>query len=123
MKKILLVDDEVGLTTLLKMNLQSTGKFEVRTENRGAIAAQAAREFQPDFIVLDVLMPDLEGPDALNKIREIPSMRHVPVVFLTATVMKGETSVTDTHSGGYSFMAKPVTAAELTDVIDMKVGV
>ena len=55
-KRILLVDDEESITRSLKLFLDGTGQYEVRTENRGSLAVQVAREFRPDLIVLDLVM-------------------------------------------------------------------
>ena len=60
-KRILVVDDETSITRLLKMNLELIGNFEVREENSGAHAIEAAREFKPDLILLDVMMTDMDG--------------------------------------------------------------
>lgn len=69
-KKILVVDDEVVLTKMVKMNLERTGKYEVRTENSGSKALQAVRDFKPDLIFMDVMMPDMSGDEVIAEIRE-----------------------------------------------------
>ena len=60
-KRILLVDDEPSITRLLKLNLEQTGDYEVATENVSKAALATAEEFRPDLILLDVMMPDLDG--------------------------------------------------------------
>ena len=60
-KRILLVDDEKSLTTLLKLNLEETGDYEVRVENFPEDALAAVRAFQPDLVLLDLIMPRLPG--------------------------------------------------------------
>jgi len=122
MKKILLVDDEEGLTRLMKLNLEQTGKFTVRTENRGTHALAAAKAFRPDLVILDVIMPDMEGSDVMRQFKQDPSLMHVPVIFLTATVMKGEGNLASSGAGGYTFVPKPVTAAELIAEIEQKLA-
>jgi CheY-like chemotaxis protein len=67
-KRILLIDDDPSFTRLLKLNLEETGAYEVRTENRGTAALTAAREFKPDLILLDVVMPDMGGGDVAFQI-------------------------------------------------------
>ncbi len=89
-KKILVVDDEPSITSLLKLNLEKTGAYTVRVENEGAQALPAARQFKPDLVLLDVMMPDLDGGDAAAQIRADPLLRDVPIVFLTAAVKKEE---------------------------------
>ena len=60
-RKILLVDDEAGFTQLLKMNLEKSGDFEVTIENDSTKAIATARSFQPDVVLLDVVMPGMDG--------------------------------------------------------------
>jgi len=67
LKKILVVDDEAVLTKMIKMNLERTGNYEVRTENQGSKALQATREFKPDLIFMDVMMPDMSGDEAIDR--------------------------------------------------------
>ena len=57
-KRILVVDDEPAITRMVKLNLERTKKYEVRTENQGSKAIEAARDFEPHLIFLDVMMPD-----------------------------------------------------------------
>lgn len=122
MIKILLVDDEEGLTRLMKLNLEQTGKFTVRTENRGSAALAAAKAFRPDLVILDIIMPDMEGSDVMRQFKQDASLKNVPVLFLTATVMKGEGNLASSGAGGYTFVAKPVTAAELIAEIEKKLA-
>lgn len=64
-KRILMIDDEVAFTNLVKVNLERTGRYEVRVENRPLCALAAALEFKPDAILLDVVMPELDGGQIL----------------------------------------------------------
>jgi CheY-like chemotaxis protein len=116
-RKILVVDDEVDFTKLMKWNLEQTGQFEVRVENLGMNALQAAKEFKPNLIFLDLMMPDIEGSDVSNQLAEDPETENIPVVILTAIAQKNEVEEMDGTIGGHSFMAKPVTLKELLDCI------
>ncbi len=69
-KKILVVDDEANLTHSLRRNLEATWKYEVREENSAAHAYESAREFQPDMIILDVMMPDMGGGTVARNIQD-----------------------------------------------------
>ena len=113
-KRVFIVDDESGFTRLLKLTLERTGRFEVLEENDGTKAWLKAREFKPDIIFLDIVMPKIDGGDVAQKIRSDPALRHVPIIFLTAIVSRGETG----HDiGGFPFLAKPVSLAAITSCI------
>ena len=122
MKKILVVDDEPSITRMIKLNLERTGKFEVRTENKGGNAVSVAREFKPDLIFLDVMMPDMPGDEVAAQLRDDPELSNIPFVFLTAIVTKEETEPTGSEIGGNIFLAKPVKTEELLQTIDKQLG-
>ena len=115
--RILLIDDEPSFTHMLKMNLERRG-FKVMTENNGAYAHTVARDFLPDFIFLDVIMPDVDGGDVASKIRSDPSLKEVPIVFLTAGVSKETARVKRNVIGGEVYLAKPVTVDEVIRCIE-----
>ena len=118
-KRIFIVDDESGFTRLLKLTLQKTGNFVVREENDGTKAWLAARDFKPDIIFLDIVMPKIDGGDVAQKIRSDPTLAHVPIIFLTAIVSQNETRK---EIGGYPFIAKPVSLDALTKCIGEHLG-
>lgn len=117
-KKILVVDDETSITRLLKLNLEKDGAFIVRTENEGTKALAAAREFKPDLILLDVMMPDIDGGDVAAIIQADPLLRSVPIVFLTAAVKKEELEAKGGMVGGFPYIAKPLDLKGVTEVIE-----
>jgi CheY-like chemotaxis protein len=121
-KKILLVDDEPALTRMLRLNLEQTGRFEVREENRGGNALKAAREFKPDLIFLDVMMPDLGGDEIAEELKRDPELCKIKYVFLTAIITKRETGTGAAQISGQTFLAKPVKRDELLAVIDDLLG-
>lgn len=121
-KKILVVDDEAGFTRLLKLNLEQTGKFEVRTENKGALALNAAKVFKPDLVLLDIIMPDVDGSEVASRLRSDPATQNIPVLFLTALVKDKELASTSGTIGGHLFLAKPITTEELVENMDKLLG-
>jgi two-component system, OmpR family, response regulator len=121
-KKILVVDDEGGLTRMLKRNLEATNRYVVRTENSSANAIPAAHEFLPDLILLDVMMPGLDGGEVAAKIKEDKKLSHIPIVFLSAIVKKEETQPTGGNIGGFTFLAKPVKLDDLITCIENHLG-
>jgi DNA-binding response OmpR family regulator len=121
-KKILVVDDEQAMTRMLKRNLEATGRYDVRTENSGAAGVTAAREFQPDLILLDVMMPGIDGGEVAAKIKEDKRLANIPVVFLSAIIKKEETQPTGGNIGGLTFLAKPVKLDDLIICIENHLG-
>jgi len=97
----------------VKLNLEKTGQFEVREENKATYAVAAAREFKPDLIILDVIMPNLDGGDIFGQLQNDRHLKGTPVIFLTATVSPREAGVKGFNSGGALFLAKPVTLENL----------
>jgi len=116
-KKILVIDDEIGFTELVKLNLEATGNYVVKIENDGTKAFQTIQAFLPDLILLDIIMPNIEGPDVVNKMRN-SNFKHIPIIFLTATVTKAEVEAQEGKIGGHEFLAKPSTVKELVDCIE-----
>ena len=117
-KKIQVVDDESSITRLLKLNLEKGGAFIVRAENEGAKTLAAAKEFKPDLILLDVMMPDIDGGDVAAIIQADPLLRGVPIVFLTAAVKKEEIEAKGGMVGGFPYIAKPLDLKGVTEVIE-----
>jgi CheY-like chemotaxis protein len=112
-KRILAVDDDPKITRLLRLTLEQTGDYEVREVNRASQAVAAAQEFQPDLILLDVLMPGLDGGSLAEHFRRTPAFLHIPIVFLTAAVTWEEVHARHGVVGGMPFLAKPVDFDEM----------
>src|ERR1041385_8372731 len=108
-RRLLLIDDEVAFTRIAKLNLEAAGHYEVRVENEGSRALEAAREFAPDLILLDVIMPDVDGGDIGGQIRSDAALAHVPVVNLTAAASHQELQGESGTIGGRVFIAKPAS--------------
>jgi len=116
-KRILIVDDEAGFTRVLRLTLEGTGKYQVEEVNDGRLAVEAARSFKPDLILLDVVMPEIDGGDVATKIKADPGLKDVPIVFLTAIVSPNEASKRS-QIGGFPFLAKPVTVAAISETVE-----
>ena len=117
-KKILAIDDEPGVTRLIKLNLEKTGAYEVLTVNEPGSALAAAKQFKPDLILLDVMMPNLDGGDVASQFESDPEVKSVPIVFLTAIVTKKEAGPEGLRSSGKRFLAKPISLEELVHAIE-----
>ena len=91
-KRILIVDDDVASTRLLKLNLEQANAYEVRVENWPEEALATAQDFQPHLIILDVMMPRNFGGDVAARFRADETLRQTPIVFFTAAVGKKRNS-------------------------------
>ena len=117
-KKIFLVDDEKSFTSLLKLNLEDTGNYEVRVENWAEDAYSTARQFKPDLVLLDIIMPRMPGGDVAAKIDADPELKGTPIVFLTAAVRKHQVEEHDGIICDRPCLAKPATVEEVIDAIE-----
>ena len=117
-KRILLIDDEAGFTRMLKLNLEQTGRFEVRAVNWPEDALRVGQEFQPDLVLLDVLMPRMVGGDVAAQFRADPVLKAARIIFFTAAVRK---SIMEEHGGvvaGDPIIAKPASFEEVLAAIE-----
>jgi DNA-binding response OmpR family regulator len=117
-KRILVVDDEPAITKMVKMNLERTGNYDVYMVNQGSKALDAAREFKPDLIFLDVMMPDMSGDEVSAQLREDKALSSIKQIFMTAIVTRDETEAMGNNIGGNEFLAKPVNKEELIATIE-----
>jgi two-component system, OmpR family, response regulator len=89
-QKVLLVDDEDDIRTIGQLSLARVGGWQCALAASGQAALQLAESFRPDLVLLDVMMPGMDGPTTLAALRELEVMREVPIVFMTAKVQKHE---------------------------------
>ncbi|MDF1754222.1 MAG: response regulator [Verrucomicrobiales bacterium] len=112
--KVLAIDDEVGFTKLVKMNLEREGNFVVRVENDSNSALSTALEFQPDVILLDIVMPGMDGGDVATLFKGHATLKDVPIIMMTALMSpqeSGEAGFKDSPSG--MVLPKPVNLETL----------
>ncbi|WP_281364992.1 response regulator transcription factor [Phytohabitans houttuyneae] len=107
--RVLVVDDEATLTDLLSMALRYEG-WQVRSAGNGLAAVRVAREFEPDAVVLDIMLPDLDGLEVLRRLRGVRP--DVPVLFLTARDAV-EDRVAGLTAGGDDYVTKPFSLEEV----------
>ena len=115
---VLIIDDDKDFTEMVKLNLEATGRYEVMTENKAARAFSAVRDTRPDLILLDVMMPFIDGGEIAHQIDTDEALKDIPVVFLTGTITKDEISSQGRLIGKHIFLAKPVTGRELVECIE-----
>ena len=116
LRKILYVEDEEDIRMVGEMSLADVGGFEVRSCASGAEAIAAAPGFAPDLIVLDVMMPGMDGPTALNALRALPGFAAVPAIFMTAKIMAAEVAELKA-AGAIEVVPKPFDPMTLPDEI------
>ena len=113
--KILIVDDEESFTIVVKINLTATERYEVRVENNPRNAIDTARDFSPDLILLDIVMPGLDGGDIKRQLDASPDLRSIPVIFVTALEASSDHP---TKSADGAMIGKPVKLDVLVETIE-----
>ncbi len=112
--RVLIIDDEEDVRRIAVLSLVNVGKMEVIEAANGMDGVEKARDAQPDAILLDVMMPSMDGPATLAALREEESTRHIPVVFVTARAMSSELSRLRSL-GAQGVLTKPFNAMTLPD--------
>ncbi len=118
--RILIIDNDKNTTHLVKILLEKTGRYMVFEENDGATAHLSARNFRPDLILLDIVMPETDGGEIAAQIRSDPELQNTPIIFLTALVTRAEAN-TGLHIDEHPFLAKPIDIQELIRAIEAHV--
>lgn len=119
-KKILIVDDEADVLLLLGQRLSTAG-YEVFSANNGRNAILLAKKVLPDLIILDVMMPDMDGGAVANVLKDDLKTINIPIIFLTCLVTKGE-EASKTASMGAAYLAKPYSAEDLLNAVRKHLG-
>ncbi|MFH1458378.1 MAG: response regulator [Candidatus Omnitrophota bacterium] len=114
-KRILVVDDEEEALGHLKSILEHA-HFEVSAATNGKDALELARSILPDLIVMDIVMPGIEGGDVASVLSEDPATQDIPIIFLTGILTKEE-QLLGKKTGKYRVIAKPIAARELLGLI------
>lgn len=114
MEQILVVDDDEGTLRLLEKTLTTEG-YKILTASTGNEAVTKAQRYLPDLVIMDIMLPDIEGSEAVAKLRGIPSTHDIPVIFLTSMLGKKD-EAPQIKVGGYLYdaIAKPFSHHELT---------
>lgn len=115
-KKILIVDDEANILKILHMHL-TKANYEVITADNGMLGIERALAWKPDLMILDILMPDTDGPAIVRAVRENPEIKDTPVIFLTGLLPKNEQQGERKTAGGEYLVAKPFQAAALLGLV------
>jgi CheY-like chemotaxis protein len=111
-KKILAVDDEDDVLKMLVKRLTNAG-YAVVTAQNGKEGIRMAKSEKPDLIVMDINMPEMDGAQAGQILKNDPQTKHIPILYLTCLVTKNEVEKTQNMIGGNYFIAKPYNPEEL----------
>ncbi len=116
-KKILIIDDEEDFSHFLKLNLENTGRFKVFTASGGQAGVKIIRRKKPDVVLLDIMMPEMDGFEVLEKIKGNVKTYEIPVIMLTA--LDNEESRSEARgSFAGEYLVKPVPLDRLISTID-----
>ena len=116
-RRILIVDDDANSTHLVKILLERSGPYLVLEENDPTKADQTAHNFKPDVILLDIIMPKMDGGELATQMEADRELHDTPIIFLTALVTHGEAK-SGLQIQGHPFVAKPISIPELVDAIE-----
>jgi len=114
--KVLYAEDEADIREIATLALETFGELETATCESGVFVIDLAMTFQPQLILLDVMMPDMDGPTTLQALKAHPQLKHIPVIFLTAKILPDE--ITRFKSlGAIDVISKPFDPMTLADQI------
>lgn len=120
--RILIVDDEFSEAGLLKRNLEQTGSYEARVEIYPDHAVQAAQEFKPHLVILDILMPHLSGGNVAAALHEDATLKDIPVVFLSGAVSKQRLWEREGILSNHPCLAKPAEFQKIVNFIEVNLN-
>ena len=120
-RRVLLVDDEDDIRSIASIALERVGGWEVKAASGGAAGIAIAEEWRPDAILLDAMMPGMDGLATLKALRERPATETIPVVFLTASVQTSERQIL-LDAGATGVLAKPFDPMTLHLVVAQALG-
>jgi two-component system, OmpR family, response regulator len=116
MNKILYVEDDPDIAFLVGRVLRKTGGFEVRHCICGADAIDAIEDFNPDLVLLDVMMPKMDGPETLRRLRKTKTGADVPAVFMTARIQNHDVEAY-LRQGAVGVLPKPIDSNTVCDTL------
>ena len=115
--KVLVVDDEPEITEIVETFLVENG-FKVATENSPHNAIRKAKEFKPDVILLDIMMPGVDGYDICQALKKDPAFANTPIIFLTGKDRSDDMG-RSFKSGGDMFIKKPFSCERLLEIVSI----
>lgn len=116
-KRVLIVDDETDFLKIVKLNLEGTGDYEVLTSSNANNILSQVRSFEPDVVILDILMPGIKGIEACEMLNKDPAGKRIPIIILSALDKNGD-KLKAFKVGVVDYLTKPVEMEELVRKIE-----
>ena len=117
--KVLVIDDEPEITDIVETFLTESG-YVVEVENSSASALEKAKKIKPDLVLLDIMMPGLDGYDVCQEFKKDSDLAHIPVIFLTGKDRSDDMG-RSFKSGGDMFIKKPFSCERLLEIVNIVV--
>jgi DNA-binding response OmpR family regulator len=117
--RVMVIDDEPEITDIVETFLTESG-YTVEVENNASQAVEKAREFKPDIILLDIMMPEVDGYGLCQEMKKDPALAHVPVIFLTGKDRNDDMG-RSFKAGGDMFIKKPFSCERLLEIVNIVV--
>lgn len=111
-KTILIVDDDIDFSQMAKMMLEETGLYQVNVCNRSSQVLSRVREIRPDLLLLDIVMPEMDGTRIAGDLKEDRELCTIPVIFLTSLISPEEEAEKPSMAR-WQYIAKPITGQDL----------
>ena len=117
-RRVMVIDDEPGFTEMVRLSLEQLGEYMVCEVNDPTKAMAAARKFMPELILLDVMMPQMDGGDVAAWFGRDAELAGVPLIYLTALVSTEEAPEAGMRSTKHRFLPKPTSMVDLMGTIE-----
>jgi CheY-like chemotaxis protein len=121
-KRILVVDDRASDSRLVRLYLERDGEYVVREVNDANAALSVAEEFEPNLILLDLMMPGMGGTELAGRFEAHDRLRTVPIVFLTAAITREQVEAVGGRIGKFPFLAKPIVLSDVAACLKKILG-
>jgi DNA-binding response OmpR family regulator len=119
--KVLVIDDEPEITDIIETFLEAAG-YEVKSENSSTIGIERARTFLPDLILLDIMMPFMDGYEICEELKKSQKTKNIPIVFLTGKDARSDEGKSY-QVGGVLYVKKPFSCERLLEIVKMVIQI
>jgi CheY-like chemotaxis protein len=120
-RRVLIIDDEDDIREVAQLSLEAVGGWEVLTASSGAEGLRTAQQSRPDAILLDVMMPDMDGPSTFQRMQGMPDLKSIPVILLTAKVQLADRKRFE-DLGVAGVISKPFDPMTLSELVSETLG-